>query len=103
MIKCGFYKLGQCTEPETKKFLKTSSCYECNSGKDAHGHKLKYPICVLQCNCEDETCNIGIIVGVNKFPYVKDALVPNGDKGQINTWIAYNQWRIKKGKLAETT
>ena len=63
-VKCEFFEeeTSHCLEPDTKKFLKTSACYECNSGKDAHGHRLKHPICALICGCEEETCNIGEII-----------------------------------------
>jgi hypothetical protein len=63
-VKCEFFELStaHCLEPETKKFLKTSACYACNSGKGADGKKLKHPICVLICGCEEETCNIGEVV-----------------------------------------
>jgi hypothetical protein len=68
MIRCKFYELGtgQCLDAETRKFLKTSACYTCNSGKDYLGRKLKHPICVLTCGeCEEETCNIGDIIEAN--------------------------------------
>jgi hypothetical protein len=68
MIRCEFYKEGQCLESENKRFLKTSGCYGCNSGKDYQGKRLKHPICVLTCgNCEEETCNIGEVVNENNI------------------------------------
>jgi hypothetical protein len=60
-VKCDHYKDGQCLNSD-KSYFNTSACKECNRGKGAGGKRLKHPICVLICDCEEETCNIGELI-----------------------------------------
>lgn len=49
-IKCDYFKKGKCL----KGIEPTAECNNCPCGKPAD-------TCVLLCNCEEETCNIGTL------------------------------------------